>query len=475
MNDAAVRARIREHYTRSAEPAKDLLGTLFPQSRAFAEDPSLLKYAICTRRAAKSYSTGVEFLDSALRYGNKHLILGLTRESVRGAFWDDVLKAIDQKHGLGLEYNETRLEVRTPNGGTIRLMGMDSNEREKKKALGQKYRKVNIDEAQDFTSDLEQLVMGVLGPAMADYRGTISVTGTPSNIMTGFFFKLTNGQIPGWSRHRWTTFDNPHMSAKWEEKIASLRQANPLIDRVSWFRQYYLGEWVIEKDSLVYRYERGHNDFDRQLPLFNTGGWHYALGCDLGFTDPTAWVVCAYHDHDRRLFILEAKKEAGLDVTGVAQRTREIMRRYPEFDRMVIDNANKQAVEELKRRHDLPWQAADKTGKRDFIEIMNGEFVLGNIVLCDAAEPLREEYEKLIWTDSREGERITGREEHPALPNHCCDASLYSWRACFPYLSEAEVPVAVIGTHSWYRAEEQKLLQGAVKQARLMSGMEETW
>src|SRR5205085_11845215 len=62
--------------------------------------------------------------------------------------------------------------------------------------------------------------------------------------------------------------------------------------------------------------------------------------------------------------------------------------------------ANKQAVEEMRRRHDLPLRAADKTGKSDFIEIMNGEFIQGRIKLRGAScSQLAEEYAGLIWDE----------------------------------------------------------------------------
>ena len=402
-----------------------------------------------------------------MRCGRKHLILGLTRESVRGAFWDDVLKAIDAKHGLGFAFNETRLECRSPNGGTIRLLGMDSNENERRKALGQKYCRVNIDEAQDFRTNLEQLVFSTLKPAVADYRGTISITGTPSNLIQGFFFELTNGRIPGWSRHQWTTFDNVHIAQQWQEEIESLKAANARVIETPWFRQNYLGEWVVEQDSLVYRYVAPRNEFE-QLPTYRKGGWHYVLGCDLGYNDPTAWVVCAYHDHDRVLYVLEAEKQSGLDVTAVAERTRKLMARY-DFDAMVIDNANKQAVEEMRRRHDLPWRAADKTGKSDFIEIMNGEFILGNIKLANKSLPLANEYGSLIWDDKSDK-----RQEHPAAPNHCADAALYAWRYCYAFLSEKLVEKPAPGTKA--RAElDAEELEGLHEERYREQDTEDSW
>jgi hypothetical protein len=434
-------------------PAIDLAATAFPAQRAFILDPSALKYAICTRRAAKSYAIGLEHMASAMRHGGKHLLIGLTRESVRGAFWVDVLKEIDGKHHLGWRFNETRLEATAPSGGSIRLLGMDSNDSERRKALGQKYRAVAIDEAQDFRTDLEQLIFAVLKPAVADYRGSISLTGTPSNLIRSYYHDLTTGKHNGWSRHQWSTLDNPHMRDKWIAEIADLKAANPRVVDVPWFRQNYLGEWVVEDDKRCYRYSVGDNDY-ADLPKFKKGQWHYVLGCDLGYNDPTAWVVCAWHDHDRTLYMLEAFKAGQLDVTAVAARTRQLIARYAPlggFDAMVIDNANKQAVEEMRRRHDLPWRPADKTGKSDFIELMNGEFIQGNIQLSAQCATLADEYSGLIWD-----ERAVAREEHPGCPNHCADAALYAWRYCYAFLSQAPTPKPVLGTIEFEDALEEE-------------------
>lgn len=437
----------------SRRPPVDLLASTFPEAQAYIRDSARLKSLFCTRRAAKSFSIGLEHVDSALRFGGKHLILGLTRESVRGAFWDDVLKAIDRKHDLGLIPNETRLEIRTPNGGTIHLLGMDAHEDEKRKALGQKYRKVAIDEAQGFKTDLEQLVFKTLGPATADLGGSITLAGTPGNLTRGLFYEVTTGKRKGWSQHEWDTFANTsipegetiRMCDRWRDQIAQLVAQNPRVVEVPWFRQEYRKEWVIETDKLVYRYAEGRNDF----AVLPEGVWHYVLGCDLGYNDPTAWVVCAYRDNDPVLYLLEAFKEAGLDVTAVAIRTRALMRRY-EFDALIIDNANKQAVEEMRKRHGLPWRAADKTGKQDFIELMNAEYIMGNIRIGPACAALAEEYGGLIWDDSG-----AKREEHAACPNHLADGALYAWRHAYAYLERALVPPPAEGTPEWEDAEEQ--------------------
>src|SRR5437016_2338313 len=111
------------------------------------------------------------------------LYIGLTRESAKRIMWKDVLKAINRRHKLGIRFNESELSAKFPNGSVIYLVGADSNEDERQKLLGQKFVLVVIDEAQAFGIDLRKLVYGVLKPAVADYRGTIVLTGTPGNLI----------------------------------------------------------------------------------------------------------------------------------------------------------------------------------------------------------------------------------------------------------------------------------------------------
>jgi hypothetical protein len=359
---------------------------------------------------------------------------------------------------------------------------MDADEQEKDKALGQKFKSIVIDEAASYGVDLHEMVYGILKPATADYRGTIAMIGTPGNMKRGLFYDLTKGQNPGeagrwesmgWSGHRWTAFDNPHMADKWKDEIEDLRLANPLVESTPLFQQHYLGKWVIDDSNLVYRFDYERNTFE-ELPVLTKGGrWRYVLGIDLGFNDPTAWVVCAYHDHDRTLYVLGAHKKAKCDITEVADQTRKLMSRF-EFDRIVIDNANKQAVEEMRRRHDIPLTPAEKTGKADFIELMNADFTSGWIKLHKkAAAPLYEEYSQLIWDD-----RSPRREEHAACANHCSDAMLYAWRHCFQWLSEVRQSNGLKYGKSeadWMLLQEEQELERMLDQQRQRDGELALW
>lgn len=419
----------------------------FAEQQAFLDDPSPMRVVLCTRRSGKTYGGGLALFRAAFaRPGVSCLYVALTRASAKRIAWKDVLKVIDREKKLGCRFNETELSVTLPNGSVIYLLGMDADEGEKEKALGQKFASVVIDEAASFSIDLHELVFGVLKPAVADYRGQISMIGTPGNVKRGLFYELTEGQDPGdpgrwsrlgWSGHRWSARDNPHMREKWAAEVVELTAANPRIVETPLFRQHYLGQWVIDDDARVYKFDQARNGYRGELPaVVGRGRWHYVVGLDLGFADATAWVVAAYHDNDRRLHIVEALKASGLDLTDVAQRTRALLSRY-DADRVIVDGANRQAVEELRRRHDLPLTAADKAGKADFVEVMNGDLISGNIrVNLEGAAVLVEEWGGLVWDQRVVGRRV----EHPACPNHAADAALYAWRHCFAYLAETAGP-----------------------------------
>lgn len=413
----------------------------FKQQINFIEDEARLKALFCTRRAAKSYTGGLYLVREAIRHpGCNCLFIGLTRQTAHGIIWKDILRELDTKYHLNIKFNETLLTATLPNGSVIWVTGADTDEQEMNKLLGKKYKLVVIDEASMFTVNMHQLVYGVLKPATADQRGTICLLGTASNIARGLFYDITTERESGWSLHHWTAYDNPHVQAQWKEEIKDIEENRPLFKQTPLFRQWYLNEWVIDEDALVYKYNEQNNRADG-LSVYSSA-YHYVLGIDLGHSpDPTAFVIAAYHEESPTLTFIHAEKKIGMDVTDVAERIRQLSAIY-KFDVKVIDNANKQAVAELNNRHGLQLIAAEKTGKNDFINIMNAEFIQGRIKVLKNSTDLSEEWKTLVWMTENGVLKLTAtkqRIEHPSLPNHCADAALYVWRYCYNYLFKKEV------------------------------------
>lgn len=439
-----------------------LLDANFPKQSNFIEDPAKLKALFCTRRAAKSYTGGLGLVDAATKDEAVNcLYLGLTRLSAKGIIWKDVLKDIDKRHGLGMGFNGTELTATLKNGSVIHVTGVDADEDEMEKLLGKKYKRIVIDEAASYTINLRKLIYGVLKPTTIDQGGDVWLMGTSGDLTQGLFFDITNGLEPGWKLFEWSARDNPYIAKQWEEELKDIAENRPLFMQTPLFKQWYLNQWVIDTEKLVYRYDQTKNTY-AHLPASKLK-WQYVLGVDLGYSpDPSAFVLCAFNDHDPTLYVVDTFKKTEMDVTDVANQIKRYQGDYDIF-KVVIDGSNKQAVEEMQRRHGIALTAADKVGKVDFIQIMNAEFIQEKIKLSNNANALAEEYTKLIWVV--DGDKIAfPRKENPNCHNHLTDAALYAWRYCYQFLSSPAKPPVDMSKRDQYLAHTKVLMDERLEQ-----------
>lgn len=436
----------------------------FKQQLEFINDSARLKALFCTRRAAKSYTGGLYLIREALQAPKCNVLyIGLTRQSAHGIIWKDILRELDTKYKLNIKFNETLLTATLPNGSVIWVTGADTDEQEMNKLLGRKYKLVILDEASMFTVNMSQLVYGILKPATADQRGTICLLGTSSNITRGLFYDITTGREAGWSLHQWTAHDNPHVRIQWAEELSDIATNRPLFKETTLYRQWYLNEWCVDADAKVYKFDDSRNRL-QSLPIFDNP-FHYVLGIDLGHSpDPSAFVVSAYHDQSNVLYFTHAEKHLRMDVTDVANKIKELDKKYS-FDVKVIDGSNKMAVEELNIRHKVNVIPADKLGKEHFINLMNAELIQRRIQCLPGTESLQDEFNSLVWVTDN-GKVKEPRKEHPALPNHLCDAALYNWRWTFTYLHSIPEHKPVWGSQEQWEPEHMGRLSEEIRKAQ---------
>lgn len=421
----------------------NLLKDSFPEQTAFINDSAKLKALFGTRRMAKSYTAGLYLLKTALdRPSTSSVYIALTRDTAKRIIWSDVFKTIIKKYNISAKLNESELTITLDNGSIIYILGIDDSEQEKDKLLGKKYALAVIDEAASYSINLQEVIYKVLKPAMSDLAGTICLIGTADNNKTGIFYELTKDlqvnppqrkEKDGWSIHSWSTVNNPYMCKQWEETLKDLKLADPYVEDQTWFKQHYLGQWVTETSAKIYKYDSSKNSWNGKLPDHGWKAWQYVLGIDLGWEDASAFVVLGYHEHDPNVYIIKAAKHKRLTLSEVADKIREYMGEYP-INYFIVDGAAKQGVEEIIKHHQLPLQYAEKTGKTDFIRIMNSDFISGKIKVSDInAEPLIEEYDLLLW-DKRSMDKGIFKEA-AGFHGDCSDAALYAYRYCYHYMA----------------------------------------
>ncbi len=466
-----------------AEAKPDILGHAdnFPQQREFIRHPAKLKALFCTRRSAKSFTGGLYLMDEAVQHpGCNVLFIGLTRGSAKAIIWKDVLRQIDRTHKIGARPNQTELSLTLPNESVIYVAGVDSTEDEMIKLLGRKYRLVIIDEASMYTINLRNLVYGVLGPAMTDpnaagERGTICLMGTASDFPRGLFYDVTTRAEPGWKLFEWTAHDNPHVAKQWQEGLDTIARDRPLYMETPQFKQWYLNQWVVDEEKLVYRFHPDRN-LVKELPKgLSNDGWSVVLGVDLGWEDDNAFVLTAYHVNDPNLYILKTAAAKRLTFDQVAAKIQEFMAdKEWAPHKVVIDGANKQGVESMRQRSNIPFDYADKQDKATFIELCNSDLVQARIKLLknEGNRHLWQEMAALVWVT--DGDKIKlPKKEHPALPNHRTDAFLYAWRNGYHYQSAPAAVKLIVGSKAWYDKQAEDIWDR--ERDRLVAEQETEW
>ena len=447
LSEAAILSLAEQEMRRRAALREDILSGCFPEQRQAIEDDALLKAFFCTRRAGKSWAIGGDLFLTGLEHpGSSCLYLALTRDTARGIMNKDIFHVANERYELGAVWKASDMTWTLPNGSVIYLRGADVNKYEIAKVVGQKYRKAVLDEASKYRHDLRTMVYEALLPAMGDDLGTIIMSGTPSNNTTSLFFDVTTGKEPGWSTHHWHWRDNVYKRANIQKMHDKFLSSNPAYVETPMYKQEWQGEWCIDTSALVYRYREDLNTA-ACLPR-PPAEYTYLLGADLGFNDPTAFVVGAYHEFDPTLYIVHASKQSNMIVSAVAERIRAMWNQpkpmvwrkaqWP-FSAIVMDCANLQAVEEMRQKHGLQViEAAKKTDKRGTIEAFNSDLMTGRIKLLPDAMALADEWRTLIWSELDRKKMPPKWVEDPRLPNHICDGALYLWRKARNYDAREE-------------------------------------
>lgn len=442
---------------KSDAPVFRLEEYLFDKQLAFVLDPSPFKIAVTTRRSGKSTSCGADLMHTCASIEAINcLYITLSRKNAKRLIWPE-LKRINRRFKLGGEVNESDLTITFPNESVLYISGA-SDRTEIENFRGMALKKVYIDEGQSFPQYIRELIDDVLGPALMDHAGTLALIGTPGPIPSGYFYEIS--QNPGWAKHFWSFFDNPHISAKSgmshqaildrELKRRGVTADDPSIQR-EWF-----GRWVLDTDSLVYKfYEQSAYD---KIPEHK---WNYILGIDLGFDDADALAVLAWSEHSPTTYLVEEQVTRHQGITELVGQIEVLKKRY-DITKMIIDTAGlgKKIGEEIVRRYKIVVEPAEKVRKLEYIELMNDALRTGRLK-AKRDSRFAQDCMKVEWDrdKSRPDKKIISSRFHSDI----CEAVLYAWRESYSYSHQPGKPKAKWGTPDWAKEETERMEEAALE------------
>lgn len=459
LTEADAALVVEEHEKRkAARSVRDveespILAELFPQQRAFALDPAREISALCNRRAGKTYAVSDLLLWTADQAPeNDCLYLNLTGKLAKSVMWDgqDGLKKADGRHELGVRWQNQALVATMPNGARILCAGAENSD-DIELYRGHKYKLVVIDEAGSFKAHLEPLITSVLQPTTVDLQGRLALVGTPGKVLAGLFYDATRSdgrRNTAWAMHQWSILDNPHIPHAAEE-IARILRVNRWDEQNPTFQREWLGRWVRESSTLVYKFPEGDRAYYTELPKAHE--WFHILGIDLGWSAPSVFRVISYSPEHPSVYLGKRILRKRLSVTGIATVIKELQQEF-DFVAIVADTGalGVMIIEELNERHSLAVRPAQKVNKRDFIEAMNDDLRMERIKV-PKGDPIVDEWANLQWEDD------TRTVEDPRLSNHDSDASLYGWRESKHFHFVDEIPDPKFGQPGWHDFEAKRM------------------
>lgn len=399
----------------------------FDKQLAYITDSSRFKTACTSRRAGKTISIAAEFIDCCLKEQNVVcLYVTQTSRNARNILWPE-LKRIVEEYKISVKTDDTRMTMRFLDTGSEIRLGGAKDESQIENYRGWKLRKVKVDEAQSFRPYLTYFIDDILLPSLRDLRGDLSITGTPGPIPAGPFYDYTHSK--NWTHHHWTAFENPHMkdldkTLAEERAVKGIDESNP-----GYIRETY-GRWVYDPDSLVYKFSKDKNLYD-SLPAKKL---EYVFGIDIGFNDADAVAVLGYNYTEKIVYLVEEIVQSKQDITSLVNTIKKLKDKYKPI-KMVMDAGalGKKIQEEIRVRHGLHLDAAQKERKLEFIELLNDDLRTAKFKAFHGSIFEQDCY--LVQWDRSNLEKPKISDTYHTDIN---DAIIYAWRECRHYLSEAD-------------------------------------
>lgn len=324
--------------------------------------------------------------------------------------------------GTDAEWNGTDKRWTFPSGATLSFGYLDS-ERDRFRYASAEFQFIGFDELTQFPEAWYRFLFSRL-------RRTAGV-GVP--------LRMRAATNPGGLGHEWVRrrfvaapdaarpfvpallVDNPSLDA--DEYLASLAELDATTRA-----QLERGVWIRDTEGLVYQFDDSRNALDIAPTCTRK-----LLGIDFGVKDATAFVILGWRENDPNVYVLRAWKKTGMIPSEAAAEVK-LLEAEHRFIRIVGDvgGLGKAFAEEMRRRHHLPVEPAEKQNKRGYIALLNGDLERGRVRLVRGmCEPLATEWSELPWDEGRE-------KESEGFDNHCADAALYAWRAANAFTQKAE-------------------------------------
>ncbi len=463
MSDVLVHKVLQELAKRKGIKKFKVEDYCFGKQLDFIRDPNRLKIACTSRRSGKTVMAAADLMDSAVSHPdtNNVYITG-TRDAGKKIIWK-YFKDINSKYNLGGVQNEMELTLSFANGSKVFIQGAkDENDAGKFRGMG--FKRVYIDEAQKFKSNLlYKLLNEDLQATMQDYPdAVIAIMGTPGEVLSGQWYDAAHQKdnFEKWSVHKWTWRDNEYAykGRTQEEYFQQLLDFRNLVEPDGAIKREFLNQWVAEVGEQILCYDPNKNYYENIPSNLN-----YVIGVDVGFLDSDAIAVLGFPENGNRIYLIEEVLTPRQDWTDLGNDLVRLRKKYNPI-RMVIDTGGggRKGAEDINNRFGLPLEKAEKEPnyKVQWLRYLSDDLRQGRFLIQNKEDSGSEavgDIGAFHWDKDKEHKlKISGHSD-------IWDAILYAYRAAYPYfhaLDNVEIVKSPNpNSEQWARDYEQRLIE----------------
>ena len=334
-----------------AEDYLDLLGvTPLPSQKAIINAINNPKYrfvcAAVSRRQGKTYIANIIGQLVSLVPGSNILIMSPNYSLSQISF--DLQRNLIKHFDLEVAKDNAKDKViELTNGSTVRMGSVNQVD----SCVGRSYDLIIFDEA--ALADGKDAFNVALRPTLDKDNSKAIFISTPrgrNNWFAEFFDRGFNDEFPEWCSIRATYKDNPRMSElDIQEAKKSMSDAE--------FRQEYEADFNTYEGQI---WDFNHEECIVNNEELDTRRMDVFAGLDVGYRDPTAFVVIAYDWDEAKYYVLDEYLDAEKTTEQHAAVIREMSDKW-DIDYIYIDSAAQQTRFDFAQNYDISTVNAKKS------------------------------------------------------------------------------------------------------------------
>jgi hypothetical protein len=301
--------------------------------------------AALSRRQGKTYIANIVGQVVALVPGSHVLIMAPNYNLSQISF--DLQRSLIKHFGIEVVKDNAKDKViELVNGSTIRIGSVNQVD----SCVGRSYDLIIFDES--ALTDGKEAFNVSLRPTLDKPTAKALFISTPrgkNNWFAEFFDRGFSPEFPQWFSVKATYKDNPRMT---EEDVSEARKSMSAAE----FKQEYEADFSTFEGKIWDFKESCIQDTSE----LNLKKCDVIAGLDLGFKDPTAFVVGAYNWEDDKFYILEDYLDSEKTTEGHAKEISKLIDKWG-IDYIYIDSANQQQRYDFAQLYDIPTMNAKKS------------------------------------------------------------------------------------------------------------------